>query len=256
MKEVFRKENLLLAIALVSILYVTASNYIRTNYPVCTFRYKLTAEVMTPDGLKTGSSVVEVNYERGGDYGGGPSEVMWAIGEAVYIDLGKGKNLFITLTKRLSGRNNYNVRSSIIEKGGASNVFGVFLKAYEVPWELGKERELCSTISAKAKLEPKSLSPLDLPTLVTFENINDVKSAQIIQPDELASFFGAGYGTIKSSVALTNDPVSNSLSGLLPWLGDKVLRQRAQKFERPSEKLDSYFFMDAYKLPGFMGDGL
>jgi hypothetical protein len=256
MKDLFRKENLLLAIALVSILYVTFSNYIRTNYPVCTFRYKLTAEVITPDGLKTGSSIMEVNYERGGDYGGGPSEVNWAIGEAVYIDLGKGKNLFITLTKRLSGRNNYNVRSPITERGGASSVFGIFLKAYEVPWTLGKEQELCSTISAKAKLGSKSLSPLDLPTLVTFENVNDFKSAQIIQPDELAWFFGAGYGPIKSTVELTSSPVSNSLSGLLPWLGDKDLRQRAQKFERPNKKLDSYFFMDAYKLPGFMGGGL
>jgi hypothetical protein len=243
-------------LAPVAVLCALGWGFIPSREPVCTFRYKLSIEVMTPDGLKTGSSVVEVNYQRGRDFGGGSSEVMWANGEAVYIDLGKGKNLFITLTKRLSGRDNYDVRSSIIEKGGASSVFGIFLKAYEIPWALGKERELCSTISAKAKLEPKSLSPLDLPTLVTFENIDDVKSAQIIQPDELASFFGAGYGTIKSSVALTNDPVSNSLSGLLPWLGDKDLRQRAQKFERPNEKLDSYFFMDAYKLPGFMGGGL
>jgi len=45
----------------------------QSNYPTCTFRYKLTAEVNTPDGVKTGSSVIEVSYSHNGDWGGGQS---------------------------------------------------------------------------------------------------------------------------------------------------------------------------------------
>ena len=71
--------------------------YFQINYPTCTFRYKLTAEVMTPDGLKTGSSVVEVSYttqsaplSQGGRFDS-------VLGEATYVDLGDSKNLFVTL---------------------------------------------------------------------------------------------------------------------------------------------------------------
>ena len=72
--------------------------YFQINYPTCTFRYKLTAEVMTPDGLKTGSSVLEVSYHTGPHVLPDPNPRFdTLLGEAVYVDLGQGKNLFVTL---------------------------------------------------------------------------------------------------------------------------------------------------------------
>ena len=71
--------------------------YVQINYPTCSFRYKLIAEVQTPDGLKTGSSVLEVTYspQWGPLVQGGRYDTL--LGEATYVDLGHGKNLFMTL---------------------------------------------------------------------------------------------------------------------------------------------------------------
>jgi len=75
------------------------------EYPTCAFRYKLTAEIQTPDGMKTGSSVMEVSYSHNDSGGGtGQSADLHMIDEATYVDLGQGKNLFVLLTNRESGR--------------------------------------------------------------------------------------------------------------------------------------------------------
>lgn len=63
------------------------------------YRYRLTVEVETPEGLRTGSSVIEV-MQRIVRPGSHPSS--WAIdrrirGEAVAVDLPQGQTLFALL---------------------------------------------------------------------------------------------------------------------------------------------------------------
>jgi hypothetical protein len=60
---------------------------------------KITVEVETPDGLRSGSSVQHVVWNAGSAYPGmdGPSAASTVTGEAVVVDLGGGKYLFALL---------------------------------------------------------------------------------------------------------------------------------------------------------------
>src|ERR1700738_1353017 len=71
-------------------------------YPTYTYRYRLSVEVETPDGLGSGSSVMEVRVEmfraiKGRD------RVSRVFGEAVFVDLGQSKNLIGLLAAGPSG---------------------------------------------------------------------------------------------------------------------------------------------------------
>lgn len=69
------------------------------------YRYLLTVEVDTPEGIKTGSSVIEVSTRKAGEYEiPTPKQVFTRIkGEAVAVDLGKRGTMFALL------RSEYNV---------------------------------------------------------------------------------------------------------------------------------------------------
>ena len=61
---------------------------------------KITVEVETPDGVKSGSSVQHIRWVAGAGYPGmdGPSADSKVTGEAVVVDLGGGKYLFALLS--------------------------------------------------------------------------------------------------------------------------------------------------------------
>ena len=72
------------------------------------YRYRLTVEVDTPDGVKTGSSVIEVDTEVAGGYSiPTPGRVTNRVrGEAVTVDLGEGRVLFALLLPASAAVNN------------------------------------------------------------------------------------------------------------------------------------------------------
>ena len=90
------------------------------------YRYKLTAEVETPSGIKTGSSVIEIVVGMSGTIWpegmrGGSAHVRH--GEAVAVDLAPGQTLFVLLRsaseRGLGGRHNARAtRSSPRPRGG------------------------------------------------------------------------------------------------------------------------------------------
>ncbi len=63
------------------------------------YRYRLTVEVDTPEGLKTGPSVIEVRQSMGRSAGTGFGEIIMrrVHGEAVSVDLPGGRTLFALL---------------------------------------------------------------------------------------------------------------------------------------------------------------
>lgn len=69
-----------------------------------TYHYKLTVEVQTPEGLRTGSSIIEVRTSPSGSLqpGGIVSKVR---GEAVAVDLGPRGTLFALLSSRTDPEN-------------------------------------------------------------------------------------------------------------------------------------------------------
>jgi hypothetical protein len=193
--------------------------YYQYNYPTCTFRYKLTAEVMTPDGLKTGSSVIKVSYSHNADWGGGKSADLHMTGEAVYVDLGQGKNLFVTLKSQESGRE-VSLNRNYAPFKGALDGFALPLKVFGLRWNFGQERDLC----AASRLIPLGtrfdVTFENLPTLVTFNSLDDPYSVSVIQPDQLA-LLGQGMTLKRVTVAKSEEQIFNIIDGVLPWLQSK-----------------------------------
>ncbi|MGB7406685.1 MAG: hypothetical protein WA906_13430 [Pacificimonas sp.] len=173
-----------------------------------TYRYKLTVEVDTPEGVVSGSAVREVTSScstANGYAGGGAS--MDVRGEAVAVDLPNGKALFALL-------------SAPTYNGEAEHVaFNVFLR------EITKGRgfsdscgHLNYTVKALATGDYRAEVPADMyPTFVWFEEEPDPTSVQQIEPTELSNKF-KGYGLTNVTIETSNQPITNILADRLPWL--------------------------------------
>lgn len=216
-------------LAPVAVIFALGWGYFEINYPTCTFRYKLTAEVMTPEGLKTGSSVVEVSYQRGGDWGGGPHAFDTLLGEATYVDLGGGKNLFITLGTLDSGRKDESTDhilfmgrileepSDYLKLTAALDPIWLPIKLFELGRTYGQEPEMCRRVSRFKDGVAKSVENNNLPTLVTFTDLLQPLTAKEVNPNDLSIAFGAGY-SLTAKIQITTDGVTHTINNTLPWL--------------------------------------
>src|SRR4051812_20640408 len=80
---------------LVAILAVLAVGVWWMTSPRDRWRYKMTVEVETPEGVRTGSAVREVRYQPGGGGWIAQSRPQWYLrGEAVAVDLPGGRTLY------------------------------------------------------------------------------------------------------------------------------------------------------------------
>jgi hypothetical protein len=210
------------------------------NYPTCTFRYKLIAEVMTPDGLKTGSSVIEVRYSSVHPL---PNPGRWrsdtANGEAVYVDLGGGKNLFVLLGadrwERKASRTPDKQRGFDGIKGssfdkydddldetrlaeGSLNALWLPVQVYKLGRKPGYEREMQRRVNDLLGRPPVAVELKNLPLIGTFQNLQIQESFSVLTPYEISKELGEGY-TLKSiTIQIVSDDVTAKLILLLPWL--------------------------------------
>jgi hypothetical protein len=200
-------------------------------WPTCTFRYRLTVEVETPRGIKTGSSVIDATiayqWQALPEVGVFTSSVT---GEAVFVDLGDDKNLVVTLTNDGSGR----MDAREPEKRSHD--------AFYLPFVLFgldylDKSTLCGAIG---RVSGTREVPLEmLPTLVTFGNTSDPKSVQRVEPTNLPAIFGPGYSTRKVTLSRVTDPPSDSIESRLPWLrgASGVLWGPTYQADRPERYL-------------------
>lgn len=173
-------------------------------YPTYTYRYKMTVEVNTPDGVKSGSSVIEVETIQWSEFlsgiTAGHTTDSTAVGEAPFVDLGERGMLFTTL------KYDY-----------ICNVYG---QAYfaEYPNERTKNARMPAYIDAqgfKATL-PQEAYPL----MVTFKDVADPMTITEVKPEELAIHFGEGVSLKSISVEYTNDEAVARVGGVLTWLAE------------------------------------
>jgi hypothetical protein len=258
MRVIFRNKFVRWVLTPLVVLFGLGWGYYQINYPTCTFRYKLTAEVNTPDGLKTGSSVIEVRYSHNGDYGGGESPDLNLNGEAVYVDLGAGKNLFVTLTTWGSARAVENGRRGRNFEGdlGPMNPFGLLLKVFGLTWKFGEERQLCRELSKLSLNTSKAASFENLPSLVTFGNISDPNSIAIVDPSNFYKSYGSGYFLKRVTITPSAEMLTKTIDQILVWLPAKKeewLKHQDRAFmEGP---LINQIYYDGFKAPGIWGDG-
>ena len=193
-------------IALLAALVI--GDQIRINRPG--HKYRLTVEVETPAGPKSASGVLAIHPDRGYSRGGHTRTV----GDAVFVDLGGGKNLVALLAHIDNGKvdldaANYVALRAYTEAGGKRVSFN----------EMSR---LTGTVPVKGAL---------LPVLVTFADPANPATAKVVSPDDAEAALGKGYrlqGVTAEVVpngfwpldfgGVLGEPVTRGILAKLPWL--------------------------------------
>ena len=194
--------------------------------PACTaaedeapdYRYRLTVEVETPEGLKTGSSVIQVEQALGGAASAGGQIYYRVRGEAVAVDLPGGRTLFALL------------RSDNDIEWSARVVQMLAPKIKGEPWK----QSFDNVLLVKGSIEVPRMWPANVtlpersayPMMVTFGDLADPTSVTEVDSDDLAATFGESFRVKRITVELTDDPVTTGIETRLIWLPnyhDKML---------------------------------
>lgn len=181
-----------------------------------TYRYRMTIEVDVDGETKSGSSVIQVQMTKQGQWiVPVPPYVTYAKGEAVFVDLGEGRNVIGLLVSGPNGQ-------------------VVDYPKYIVPQHF-KLSNSDADVKRYPHLEGNWVLPRDqLPTLVTFTNLKDPTTARVVQPGEFGSVFGdsvrfervfvemVAAGTWPFSVlgwppTLAGEPVTKGIAERFPW---------------------------------------
>ena len=192
------------------------------EYPSATIRYKMTVEVETPEGIKTGSAVREISMvsrpKRMGEMN--DTHMRLEKGEAVVVDLGQRGVLFATL-------------------GSATDPVWSFLNAFPSPCAEGAVSRCSVKYYSSLKLGDRAqLSARYYPMFVAFGDLNDPKSAKnvlemkscpdpatgipdnsrCIDKDHFEETFGQGVQLKAIFIEITDQPFFPIVGHFLKWL--------------------------------------
>jgi hypothetical protein len=192
-------------IALLAAFYI--GDQIRINRPG--HKYRLTVEVETPDGRKSASGVMAVHPDRSYSRGGHTKTV----GDAVYVDLGGGKNLVALL-------------AHIDKNLELDGINYVALRAYNAA--AGK-RVSFNEMNRQTGIVP--VTGALVPVLVTFADPANPGTARHVSPDDAEAALGKGYRLYGISAEVVpngfwpldfggvlGEPVTRGIPAKLPWL--------------------------------------
>jgi hypothetical protein len=180
---------------------------IRINRPA--HKYRLTVEVETPLGRRSASGVMAVHPDRSYTRRGQTR----TLGDAVFVELGRGKNLVALLA---------HVDNNLV----LDDMNYVALRAYaaasgkRVPFS--EMSRLAGIVPVKGEL---------IPVLVTFADPANSGTARVVPPDDAAAVLGKGYRLQGVSVEVVpngywpldfggalGEPVTRGIQAKLPWL--------------------------------------
>jgi hypothetical protein len=172
-------------------------------------KYRLAVEVETPEGTKSASSVVALHPDRSYSRRGQTRTV----GDAVFVDLGSGKNLVALL-------------AHVDNKLVLEDVNYVALRAYN---EAAGKRVSFNEMSRLTGIAPVKGDLI--PVLVTFADPANPATARAVAPDDAEAVLGKGYrlqGLTAEVVpngywpldfgGVLGEAVSRGIQSKLPWL--------------------------------------
>lgn len=147
-----------------------------------TYHFRLTIEVDTPAGIRSGAGVMAVSYGSRPYLPGGAIAVAKLRGEAVFVDLGNGRNVVALLTHGRRGED-------------GSSISWLPVTAFTGAPSGWSSTEALRELEARGKrLEGRvELKPALIPTLVTFTDVSDPATATKLDPSNLRYRFGEGY---------------------------------------------------------------
>jgi len=176
-----------------------------------TYRYRLTVEVNTPQGIRTGSSVIQVDLKEQNGLQGSHVQTR-KTGEAMAVDLPGGNTLFALLDgspvtglyATLPDEFDWYARAKALK-----NMEGVHDVPRTVPNFRREQVEIW-------------------PTLVTFGDIADPTTMVRVDPDNAAATLGEGMRIKRITVEMTDDDVTTGILKRLGWL-DNLADYRSDK---------------------------
>ena len=179
---------------------------IRINRP--NHKYRLTVEVETPEGVKSASGVMAVHPDRSYSRGGKTS----TRGDAVFVDLGGGKNLVALLAHA----------DKSLE---LDDINYVALRAYKAAGQNVSFNQM-SRMTGKVPVKGEVI-----PVLVSFADPADPATARLVPPDNSEGVLGKGIRLRGISAEVVpngvwpldfggplGDPVTRGIEAKLPWL--------------------------------------
>jgi hypothetical protein len=173
--------------------------------PLPTYRYRLTVEVETPQGLRTGSSVIEIaSFFRSKNALVDPGQLITRVqGEAVSVDLPNGQALFALLT--LPGQ----------PRGAEAFALWGFPFTSSMT---GKDFVRGQIAHLRKQRGVGVIPPEYYPMLVRFADIRKSKTVAVVDPANLEPVFGNGVKLHRITVQITQDAVTESIERKLIWL--------------------------------------
>ena len=162
------------------------------------WRQKTIIEVETPHGVVSGGSVSEMRVS----YFGWLEKKLSASamsydqrGEASFVEVAPGRYLFALLQE------NQPTLTVAIFSAGAKE----------------KNRETAKQLESLRESRDITQSQY-IPMLVTFDDINDPRSVKLVDPNDLAATFGAGFRLKTIRLEITDEKVSQGkVATILPW---------------------------------------
>ena len=181
-----------------------------------TYRYRMTVEVETPEGLKTGSSVIEVSTDVASEYTiPTPGKVTNRVrGEAAAVDLGERGVLFALL--RSESEADWAGRVMFLLAPAGSLDGDEFLGRFANMLDMTRPIDLPATFRDVGHLKDRPARPM----LVTFGDLADPTTVETVDPDNLAATFGDGVSLRRITVQMTDDPVTSGIGQRLGWLSE------------------------------------
>ena len=163
-----------------------------------TYRYKLTVEVETPEGLRTGYAVREVSWSPGVQVTPeADTASMTHRGEAAMVELPNGQVLF-----------------ALMSPDGQETPMLAFGSARQTAWS-GDSVKLLEPPADQEAVYGQS----GYPRLVRFRDIADPKSVEKVDPANLAASFGPGYRLKRITAQIVSDDVTERIENKLIWIG-------------------------------------
>jgi hypothetical protein len=179
---------------------------IRINRPA--HKYRLTVEVETPEGVKSASGVMAIHPDRSYSRGGHTATK----GDAVYVDLGGGRNLVALL-------------AHFDKSLELDDINYVALRAYKAAGQNVSFNQLGRAIGTVP------VQGAVIPVLVSFADPADPGTARVVPPDNLEAGLGRGIRLRGISAEVVpnglwpldfggslGEPVTRGIEAKLPWL--------------------------------------
>ena len=223
-------------------------------------RYRLTVEVETPEGLRTGSSVIATKWalasKRWGPLGGTSGD---AWGEAVAVDLGRRGTLFVLL----NGADGEDW--AIYGPGpGVSPLTFTQRKALrdrhpDAEFDPVTDFHMRYAAGLKGpKVVPRWLDPYSntpnkprsgYPLMVRFRDPALPKTVEAVDPDRLDAVFGKGVKLRRLVKETTDDAVTRGIEQRLPWV-----RMPAERSLKPGHGPRDHSLAAMTKIAAFYRD--